>query len=101
MFGKLKRNKARAAVAQQANRMEMLEDRRLMTVSNVQVSAPTSVDEGSTFLLEFSAQTDGEFTHWVIDVGDGPITVGGETRSLWVNFIDGDATLFSLCERAI
>ena len=70
MFGKLKRNKARAAVAQQANRMEMLEDRRLMTVSNVQVSAPTSVDEGSTFLLEFSAQTDGEFTHWIIDVGD-------------------------------
>ena len=92
MFGKFKRKKVRAA--DQGHRMEMLEDRRLMTVSNVQVTAPATVDEGTTFEVEFHAESDGTITQWVIDFGDGngPVTLPGYIESLNVNYPDGERT---------
>jgi uncharacterized protein YaiE (UPF0345 family) len=76
-----------------AVRMEGLEDRRLMTVSNVQVIAPAMVDEGEAFTVEFQATTDGRITRWVVDFGDGsmPIEASGELSTLTWSYPDGAA----------
>jgi hypothetical protein len=63
--------KAKKGLKGLAARMEGLEDRRLMTVSDVQIISPTTVDEGRSFQVEFVATTDGQITRWVIEPGDG------------------------------